>query len=559
MAIDTQLKIVVSAQNNAAAAILGLQKDLDGLKAKVLQVGAAIGGALALKDVIASTNKWAQETHDLQSELGISAQAASRLNFIGQELGISTDELTTSMGRLAKNMFSNSVEADRGKDAFSKWGIAVKAADGSTKNIIDVLEMASDRVRQLGDGAAARALEMDIFGKSGGRLHDLLMEGADGVRQLTQESDALGLTLTDKMQAALYASVRAQRTFNLALEGLKVQLGAAITPLLTTVILSLTRLFAWINANILQSRVFTGVLKILGEAFRIGTGWLKELMDKLAGLASHLDDQLFGGLITLKGLLLGIAAIVIAEKILSLATAIFTLGAALAPIGALAFGLAVVYQMGSRVFDTVGPVTLLRDALIGLGLGLLLIGSPAAIVVGAVALVGAAIIEVGQTIVFFIENWDKFVYALQHGELNNIPVFGAFFNAAQHVMESIGSIRAAWEDLQRILSGQSAFQRTPVGPAGPEGPGGPVNTPKGPLPIIRPIGFASGGIVTSPTFAMIGESGPEAVIPLGGGGAGNTYITVNVSGNITENEQDLADRVGDSIMRQLTHSRSVSF
>ena len=41
--------------------------------------------------------------------------------------------------------------------------------------------------------------------------------------------------------------------------------------------------------------------------------------------------------------------------------------------------------------------------------------------------------------------------------------------------------------------------------------------------------LAKGGIVTSPTLAMIGEAGPEAVIPLNKAGAmGNTYnITVN--------------------------------
>jgi hypothetical protein len=40
--------------------------------------------------------------------------------------------------------------------------------------------------------------------------------------------------------------------------------------------------------------------------------------------------------------------------------------------------------------------------------------------------------------------------------------------------------------------------------------------------------MARGGIVTRPTMALIGEAGPEAVIPLGRGGmgAGNVYITV---------------------------------
>ena len=45
--------------------------------------------------------------------------------------------------------------------------------------------------------------------------------------------------------------------------------------------------------------------------------------------------------------------------------------------------------------------------------------------------------------------------------------------------------------------------------------------------------LAEGGIVTAPTLAMIGEKGPEAVIPLTGrnaGVGGTNYITINVQG-----------------------------
>ena len=45
--------------------------------------------------------------------------------------------------------------------------------------------------------------------------------------------------------------------------------------------------------------------------------------------------------------------------------------------------------------------------------------------------------------------------------------------------------------------------------------------------------LANGGIVTSPTLAMIGERGPEAVIPLTGpnaGGGMGSNITINVNG-----------------------------
>ena len=51
-----------------------------------------------------------------------------------------------------------------------------------------------------------------------------------------------------------------------------------------------------------------------------------------------------------------------------------------------------------------------------------------------------------------------------------------------------------------------------------------------PMPKGRPImGLASGGIVTRPTFAMVGESGPEAVIPLNKS-AGFGGVTINVQG-----------------------------
>jgi hypothetical protein len=47
----------------------------------------------------------------------------------------------------------------------------------------------------------------------------------------------------------------------------------------------------------------------------------------------------------------------------------------------------------------------------------------------------------------------------------------------------------------------------------------------------KTIKLAKGGIVTGPTNALIGEAGPEAVIPLSGansmGMGSNYYITVN--------------------------------
>ena len=65
--------------------------------------------------------------------------------------------------------------------------------------------------------------------------------------------------------------------------------------------------------------------------------------------------------------------------------------------------------------------------------------------------------------------------------------------------------------------------------------------------------MASGGIVTGPTLAMIGESGPEAVIPLNGrnGGMGGG-VTINVSGGISTSAE-----IGRSVVDALTQYTQV--
>ncbi|WP_292366077.1 MULTISPECIES: hypothetical protein [unclassified Methanoculleus] len=55
-------------------------------------------------------------------------------------------------------------------------------------------------------------------------------------------------------------------------------------------------------------------------------------------------------------------------------------------------------------------------------------------------------------------------------------------------------------------------------------------------------GLASGGVVTKPTLALVGEAGPEAIVPLRGGGNSTTSIggdTLSIGQVIVRNDQDL--------------------
>jgi hypothetical protein len=68
--------------------------------------------------------------------------------------------------------------------------------------------------------------------------------------------------------------------------------------------------------------------------------------------------------------------------------------------------------------------------------------------------------------------------------------------------------------------------------------------------------LASGGVVTSPTIAMIGESGPEAVVPLGSGGFGGS-ITINVQGSVIS-EGDLVAQIRNAILQGQNSGLSIT-
>lgn len=68
------------------------------------------------------------------------------------------------------------------------------------------------------------------------------------------------------------------------------------------------------------------------------------------------------------------------------------------------------------------------------------------------------------------------------------------------------------------------------------------------IPHLRIPRLAEGGIVTSPTIAMIGEAGPEAIVPLSnGGGLGGGNVTINVTASPLSNPAEVGAAVVDAL------------
>jgi hypothetical protein len=121
--------------------------------------------------------------------------------------------------------------------------------------------------------------------------------------------------------------------------------------------------------------------------------------------------------------------------------------------------------------------------------------------------------------------------------------------------QKVGRDIKAWEDLANKAGAQSGYIPQWV----MDQLAGTIDLFHAMRPILQggPVDFSSfekfknmghGGIVTQPTLAMIGESGPEAVIPLGrGGGMGSMNVTVNIAEGAIVGVDDLQDTIAQTV------------
>jgi hypothetical protein len=140
------------------------------------------------------------------------------------------------------------------------------------------------------------------------------------------------------------------------------------------------------------------------------------------------------------------------------------------------------------------------------------LGAALAVSTGGLILIIPAVIALGYGVYKLVKHWDSVKVAIG--------------SAVGYMMDKVGAAynwvvdKAKWAG--RMLNYLNPFSWFSSGKAGsPEG--GSASRPAS----VKREPLAEGGIVTSPTNALIGEAGPEAVIPLSGGKGGSSSV-INV-------------------------------
>jgi hypothetical protein len=176
------------------------ESKLSGLSSKLKILGpaaVAAGGAFAI-GMVKSVANTADELAKLSSRTGVAVEDLSRLQYAAGLSGVSNQTLTASIERLSRGMADAANGTGEAGKAFEAMGVSVKNQDGSLRSQRDVLEDVAERFSGYADGAEKSALAQQIFGRSGAQLIPLLNSGAKGLKDMADESDRLGNTISTR-------------------------------------------------------------------------------------------------------------------------------------------------------------------------------------------------------------------------------------------------------------------------------------------------------------------------------------------------------------------------
>ena len=187
---------------------------------------AAVGGLMALANKTADT----ADTFDKSSlRTGLQVEELQRLNYAAGQSGVELSTLEKSAKKLNDRLGEVSEGNSKSAEMFEQLGVSVKNADGTMRSTTDIYNDTIARLADMGDTAEATAIGTDLFGKAFTDMKPLLAEGSEGINELKNRADELGIVMSED-------AVNAGVVFGDTLSDIKQALGGLFNSIMSSLI-----------------------------------------------------------------------------------------------------------------------------------------------------------------------------------------------------------------------------------------------------------------------------------------------------------------------------------
>ena len=197
-------------------------------------------------------------------------QAASDLAPTIAKGGDAGKAASAELTRLGSAVGRAQASADKAGKPFTDLGVSLAdVRKGDTQKVL--LEM-SDGFDQMGAGAKRNALTQKLLGRSSQQLTPLLYAGSDAIGEQLGMARKYGDVVGGKTTDSVKQMAADQREMGFAMDGVKVQLGTALLPVmlaLSKVLVSITQVMQPLIANATFMKVALGLLGVAFVAWKL--------------------------------------------------------------------------------------------------------------------------------------------------------------------------------------------------------------------------------------------------------------------------------------------------
>lgn len=167
---------------------------------KATAIGTAIAGASTavvggISAMATKTSDYADKFDKASLRTGIAVEDLQRLNYAAGQSGISLETVEKSAKKLSFRLGEVSEGNKTTIAMFEKLGVSVTDSNGNLRSSSDVYNDTIKKLADMGDTAQATAVGTDLFGKAFTDMKPLLAEGSDGIQELEDRADSLGIVM----------------------------------------------------------------------------------------------------------------------------------------------------------------------------------------------------------------------------------------------------------------------------------------------------------------------------------------------------------------------------
>ncbi|ALV45833.1 hypothetical protein MB46_10410 [Arthrobacter alpinus] len=256
------------------------------LAAPLLAIGAGVGIKKFADESVKSFEALAGGVNGLKRVMGGTVESVSAMRGAMQLSGIDVDAVGTTMGIFSKKLGAAAADGKSTSAMVEKLGMDFKDAEGNVKPLGEILPGLSDKFKSMPDGAEKTALAMELFGKQGAAMLPFLNKGSSAIGELEAKAKSMGLVIDDTSVKIMGAGKASAREFAMNIQGMKVQLGQNLAPLMTATS-NVTRAAL---TPIIQG--ITGFFTTAQEPMMALAGHVQNFADKVGGTVSGLLGKL---------------------------------------------------------------------------------------------------------------------------------------------------------------------------------------------------------------------------------------------------------------------------